>query len=187
MVVLSHLAFRMPGFKRLLDSRYVSPREEKTERFQGRQFLQSKRQRMRSRKAIVTLSSHQGGKYATHDFTRGRIDDGPLRADHRRLFMLCWTTRAPDMSDRPRSLLNGYKNFLKSPACSSVSITLPAHIVNADHCVDVSGCETSRVSLRWWQNSKRSQTIQRNSARSSVVLLKKSAGVVRYPPALPLI
>ena len=70
--------------------------------------------------------SHQGGKYATPDFTRGRIDDGPLRADHRRLFMLCWTARASDVLIRPRSLLNGYENFLKSPACSCVLITLPA-------------------------------------------------------------
>jgi len=34
MVVLSHLSFRMPGFKRLLDSRYVSP-VKKTARFLG--------------------------------------------------------------------------------------------------------------------------------------------------------
>jgi len=37
---------------------------------------------------------HQGDKYATPDSTRGRIDDGPLRADHRRLFMLYWAARA---------------------------------------------------------------------------------------------
>jgi hypothetical protein len=34
MVVLSHLSFRMPGFKGLLDSRYVSP-VKKTARFLG--------------------------------------------------------------------------------------------------------------------------------------------------------
>src|SRR5438477_728777 len=33
-----------------------------------------------SRKTIVALSSHQGDKYATPDSTRGRVDDGPLRA-----------------------------------------------------------------------------------------------------------
>src|SRR6266513_2854016 len=40
----------------------------------------------------------------------------------------------------------------------------------------VNGCETSRSQLLCWQNSKRRETIQRNSARSSVVLLKKERG-----------
>jgi uncharacterized protein (DUF58 family) len=34
--------------------------------------------------------------YATPDSTRGRVDDGPLRADHCRLFMLYWAARASD-------------------------------------------------------------------------------------------
>ena len=44
---------------------------------------------------------HQGDKYATPDSTRGRIDDGPLRADHRRLFMLYWAARASDVLITP--------------------------------------------------------------------------------------
>ena len=31
------------------------------------------------------------------DSTGGRIDDGPLRADHRRRFMLCWAALASDV------------------------------------------------------------------------------------------
>jgi hypothetical protein len=44
---------------------------------------------------------HQGDTYATPDSTRGRIDDGPLRADHRRLFMLYWAARASDVLITP--------------------------------------------------------------------------------------
>jgi hypothetical protein len=45
--------------------------------------------------------SHQGDKYATPDSTRGRVDDGPLRADHRRLFMLCWAAWASNVLITP--------------------------------------------------------------------------------------
>jgi hypothetical protein len=38
-----------------------------------------------------------GDKYATPDSTCGLIGDGPLRADDRRLFMLCWAARASDV------------------------------------------------------------------------------------------
>jgi hypothetical protein len=81
-------------------SRYVSA-VKKNSCFLEQQFLQSKRQRKRSRQTIVTLSSHQGDKYATPDSTRGRVDDGLLPADHRRLFMLCWAARTPDVLINP--------------------------------------------------------------------------------------
>jgi len=45
----------------------------------------------------VPYQSHQGGKYAIPDSTHGHIDDGPLHADHPRLFMLCWAARASDV------------------------------------------------------------------------------------------
>ena len=61
-------------------------------------------------------------------------DDGPLRADHRRLFMLCWAAWASNVLITPLLLndrgcfahVNGDEHCLKSPACSCVSITLPA-------------------------------------------------------------
>jgi hypothetical protein len=50
---------------------------------------------------------------------------------------------------------------------------------------DVSGYKTSRMSLRWWQNSKRWETIQRSSMRSPVAALeKKSPSTGVYPLAL---
>ena len=39
----------------------------------------------------------------------GRIGDRPVRADHRRLFMLCWTARAPDVLITPFLLNNTMK------------------------------------------------------------------------------
>jgi hypothetical protein len=45
---------------------------------------------------LSRYQSHHGGTYATTGSTRSRIDDSPLRADHRRLFMLCWAARASD-------------------------------------------------------------------------------------------
>src|SRR6266436_4412947 len=50
---------------------------------------------------LSRYQSHQGDKYATPDSTRGRIDDGPLRADHRRLFMLYWAAWASDVLITP--------------------------------------------------------------------------------------
>ena len=45
--------------------------------------------------------SHKEIKYAIPDSTRGLIGDGPLRADHRRLCMLCWPARASDVLIHP--------------------------------------------------------------------------------------
>ena len=39
---------------------------------------------------------------AIPDSTRGPIDDGPLRADHRRLFMLYWAARISNVLITPR-------------------------------------------------------------------------------------
>ena len=44
---------------------------------------------------------HEGNNYALPDFTRRRIGDGPLRADHRRLFMLYWAAWASDVLITP--------------------------------------------------------------------------------------
>jgi hypothetical protein len=41
--------------------------------------------------------NHQGGTYAIPDSTCSRIDDSPLRADHRGLFMLRWAAAASDV------------------------------------------------------------------------------------------
>jgi hypothetical protein len=107
-------------------SRYVSAVKKDRLLFRAAIFAQQKTNAAEQESDHHVIKSHQGGKYATHDFIRGRIDDGPLRDGHRRLFMLYWTARASDVLIRPRSLLNGYENFLKSPACSCVLITLPA-------------------------------------------------------------
>jgi hypothetical protein len=51
-------------------------------------------------------------------------------------------------------------------------------------------CERLRnfaMSLRWWQNSKRWETIQRNSTRSSAVLLKKRARAKERMTPAPLL
>src|SRR5215472_9679466 len=77
---------------------------------------------------------HQGDRYATPDSTRGRIDDGSLRADHRRLFMLCCAAQASDvlitrllLNDRACfAHVNCYEHSLNSPTSLCVSITLPA-------------------------------------------------------------
>src|SRR5205809_5657091 len=97
MVVLSHLSFRMPGFKRLLDSRYVSPVKNNSALFRAGNFCKAKDKKGGAGKQSSRYQSHQGDKYATPDSTRGRVDDGPLRADHRRLFMLFWAARASDV------------------------------------------------------------------------------------------
>jgi len=47
------------------------------------------------------MSEVLGGKYAIHDSTRGRIGDGPLRADYRRLFMLCRAAGASEVLITP--------------------------------------------------------------------------------------
>ena len=101
MVVLSHISFRMPGFKRLLDSRYVSPVKKNSALFRAGNFCKAKDKKGGAGKRSSRYQSHQGDKYATPDSTRGRVDDGPLRADHRRLFMLCWAARASDVLITP--------------------------------------------------------------------------------------
>jgi hypothetical protein len=53
------------------------------------------------------IKATKGDKYATSDSTRGRIDNGPLRADHRGLFMLCWPAWTSDVLIT-LLLLNGY-------------------------------------------------------------------------------
>ena len=57
-------------------------------------FAKQKTKKAQQEKRSSRYQGHQGDKYATPGSTRGRVDDGPLRADHRRLFMLCWAARA---------------------------------------------------------------------------------------------
>jgi hypothetical protein len=120
--------------KRLLDFRYVSPVKKNSALFRAGNFCKAKDKESGAGKRSSRYQSHQGDKYATPDSTRGRVDDGPLRADHRRLFMLCWAARASDvlitpllLNDRGRfARVNGNKHSLKSPTWSCVSITLSA-------------------------------------------------------------
>ena len=63
---------------------------------QASNFCKAKDKEGEAGKRSSRYQSHHGGTYATTDSTRGRIDDSPLRADHRRLFMLCWAARASD-------------------------------------------------------------------------------------------
>jgi hypothetical protein len=79
-------------------------REEKQRAFRAGNFCKAKDKESGAGKRSSRYQSHQGDKYATPDSTRGRVDDGPLRADHRRLFMLCWAARASDVLI-PRSYL----------------------------------------------------------------------------------
>ena len=66
-----------------------------------RNFCKAKDKEGATGKRSSRYQSYQGDKYATPDSTRGRVDDGPLRADHRRLFMLCWAARASDVLITP--------------------------------------------------------------------------------------
>ena len=91
----------MPGFKRLLDSRYISPVKKNSALFRAGNFFKAKDKKGGAGKRSSRYQSHQEDKYATPDSTRGRVDDGPLRADHRRLFMLCWAARASDVLITP--------------------------------------------------------------------------------------
>jgi hypothetical protein len=70
-------------------------------------FYKAKDKERGAAKRSSRYQSHQGDKYATPDSTRGRIDDGPLHADHRRLFMLCWAARASDVLIPPLLLNDG--------------------------------------------------------------------------------
>jgi hypothetical protein len=77
-------------------SRHVSA-VKKTAAFLSSNFCKAKDKYCKARKRSSRYQSHQGDKYATPDSTRGLIDDGPLRADHLRLFMLHWAARASDV------------------------------------------------------------------------------------------
>ena len=69
--------------------------------FRGRQVLHSKTQRRRSTKRPSRYQSYQGNNYALSGSTGGRINDGPLRTDHRWLFMLHWAARAANVLITP--------------------------------------------------------------------------------------
>ena len=60
-------------------------------------FCKAKDKEGAAAKRSSRYQSHRGDRYATPDFTHGRIDDGPLRADYRCLFMLCWAARPSDI------------------------------------------------------------------------------------------
>jgi hypothetical protein len=60
-------------------------------------FCKAKDKEGTAGKRSLRYQRHQGDKYATPDSTRGHVDVGLLRADHRRLFMLCWAARASDV------------------------------------------------------------------------------------------
>jgi hypothetical protein len=75
-------------------SRYFSAVKKNSCFFRAGNFCKAIDKERQAGKRSSRYQSHQGDKYATPDSTRGRVDDGPLRADHRRLFMLCWAARA---------------------------------------------------------------------------------------------
>ena len=81
----------------LLDSRDVSPAKDNGVIFRANNFCKAKDKKREAEKRSLRYQSYQGDKYATTDFTRGRVDVGPLCADHRRLCMLCWAARASDV------------------------------------------------------------------------------------------
>jgi hypothetical protein len=62
--------------------------------FRKDNFCKAKDKEGAAGKRSSHYQSQQGDKYATPDSTRGRVDVGLLRADHRLLFMLCWAARA---------------------------------------------------------------------------------------------
>jgi hypothetical protein len=95
-------------------------------------FCKAKDKERGAGKRSSRYQSCQGDKYAIPDSARGRIDNDPLCADHRRLFMLCWAARASDappalLNDRARfAHVNGYELSLKSRV-----------LVRFDHVVSV--------------------------------------------------
>jgi hypothetical protein len=97
-------SFSQPGELQKLFSLFFS-REVKQLLFRAGNVCKAKDKESGAGKRSSRYQSHQGGKYAIPDSTRGRIDDGPLRADHRRLFMLCWAARASDVLIRPARYL----------------------------------------------------------------------------------
>src|SRR4029078_818950 len=93
-------------------------------------FCKAKAKESGAGERLSRYQSQQGDKYATTSSTRCGIDDGPLRADHRRHFMLYRAARAsgvliplPLFNDRADlAPVNGDQCCLKSPACSFVDI-----------------------------------------------------------------
>jgi len=84
-------------------------------------FCKAKDKKRGAGKRSSRYQSYKGDKYAIHDSARGPIDNNPLCADHRRLFMLCWAARASDappllLNDRARfaHVSDGYELSLKS-------------------------------------------------------------------------
>ena len=69
----------------------------KTAAFRSGNFCKEKDKKGKARKRPLPYRSDKGDKYATPDSTRGHIGDGGLRADHRRMFMLCRTARASNV------------------------------------------------------------------------------------------
>ena len=92
--------FSQPGEWQKLISLFFS-REEKQLLFRAGNFCKAKDKESGAGKRSSRYQSHQGGKYATPDSTRCHVDDGPLRADHRRLFILCWAAWASDVLITP--------------------------------------------------------------------------------------
>ena len=73
----------------------------KTAVFRSRNFCKEKDKKGKATKRALPYRSEKGDKYATPDSTRGHIGDGALRADHRRMFMLCRTARASNVLIAP--------------------------------------------------------------------------------------
>ena len=76
--------------------RYLSV-AKKTAAFRSGNFCKEKDKKGKARKRPLPYRRDKGDKYATPDSTRGHIGDGALRADHRRMFMLCRTARASNV------------------------------------------------------------------------------------------
>jgi hypothetical protein len=87
--------------------------EEKQLLFGAGNFCKAKDKESGAGQRSSRYQSHQGGTYATPDSTTcSRIDDTPLRADHRGLFMLRWAAAVSDVDfltkKLPRTIV---KNF----------------------------------------------------------------------------
>jgi len=70
--------------------------EKKQLLFRGAIFAKQKTNTVEQESDRHVIKATKEISYATPDSTRGRVDDGPLRADHCRLFMLYWAARASD-------------------------------------------------------------------------------------------
>ena len=144
--------FSQPGKWQKLFSLFFR-REEKQLLFRAGNFCTAKDKCGGAGKRSSHYKSHQGGKYATPDFTRGRVDDGSLRADHRRLFILCWAARASNvlitpllLNDRARfAHVNGDEHSLKSARAFRSRCQLHR---KRESRRDVNGCDARRIRLR---------------------------------------